>query len=598
MADPLERLIPGIVDAHGRPLPMPYNDQQWREEWHPQVLAHRIRVRRATEGSDRTSLLARAANIALCSQPNGDGWLYWLNTFGWILEPRNPSNSVHLPFITWPRQVQLIDEYVAMMATPAPSPLANIAVIKARDVGATWIDAAHNVYEWLFSAYWTSLIISTNEELVISLKNPKSYFYKMKYLLVPPLEGMRTPWLLPEGFEGFYPRAPHTTEGDLLNPVTGSVVNGSTTTEDAGRGDRRGAVTVEEAGTHDDFDAIYNNLQNVTDHTKVISSAHTRHGMGLYNLVHGEDGYTPPRIFHFRWHQVPGRGREWYDAKKSTMKEDEFRREVEIDWLAGSGEFVYPATQQMQPALSPATFGQQTVIILDDGYDDEFAIVWVQIDNTRHKVRVIGGYMNRHQPIDFYGYFLRGLPHGRYRWSTHDLAMMQWIRDNHLMHAVYYGDRHGDNTDLSSGKSPFQVLAEHHGIAVITRGDPAFNDLKAGRDALNELLPFLEFDAHHGAPDVLDALKRSRYPVRRGGSQPTTEIRGPIHDWTSHYRRDMEYFAQHHKGLFLPQRRGPLPRARTGGGFDPRQLAGRRHAPERTETLWTRESSRAEVATW
>jgi hypothetical protein len=585
--DRRQRLIPGIVDAQGTPLPMPHDQQSWLDGWYPQVMLHRIRARRATEGSDRASLLARAAHTALCRQPGGDGTLYLLNTFGWILEPRNAGEDKRLPFITWPRQAELLDELAAALATPPPAASANLAVIKSRDVGGTWMDVAHKCTQWLFSPLWFAMVISSDFSLAADWDDPKSYFYKVKFLLQSLPE-----WLLPAGFAGIHVRSPHAKEGILINPDTGSTLTASTTTPDAGRGNRLAEATLEEAGTLDEFDAIYNNLMHVTDHTIVISSAHVRHGMGLYNLVHGKEGYTPPRVFSFRWSDVPGRDEDWYRGKQSTMKAEEFAREVDIDWLAGSGDVAFPAIQRVEPGHFPYVPGWQTYISLDDGYDQDTAISGWQTDLDKGRLRCVFAYANSKKPIHYYGHLLTGqLPYG-YEWGEEERALAAWLRERAVYnHAIFYGDRHGDNTDLSSGKSPFAVLAEEFGIGVITSPGPESNNLKYRLDLVNEHLHLLDFDAEHGAPRVLEALKVSRHPRRRDSAQAVTEVKGVIHHGTeSHFRTTVDYLLVNIRWTFQGRQSAPPP-SRVGlGGFDPHRAgSGRRfRQPEEARTLWTR----------
>ncbi len=542
--------IPGIVDQHGRPLPMPMDKTKWHRDWYPQVLAHRIRVNEATKGNDRISRRARDAHIALCSQPGAAGTLYYANTFGWILEPRNDASSMRLPFITFPRQAELLQEYDRMDATEAPDALANMMMIKARTVGGTWISALRNIKRWRFDPYWFSAVVSADEHLVNDLKNPKAYFWKMKFMLTNQHE-----WLLPEGFRGFYPRAPHTTWGVLENPATGSVINGSTTTSDALRGDRRGEVTLDECGTYDDFDAIWNNMANVTYHIVGITSAQTKHGMGCYNLVHGKDGYTKPRLFFFKWDDVPGRGRRWFEGMKSTMKQDEFQREVLMEWFAGSGEFVYPQVRDREVGNFPFVPGWPVRVAMDDGWKDNTAISWYQKDLARGRWRCIAAYQNSGQPIRFYGHILTGTPHSSFRWTREEFELMEWIRECSLFEAIFYGDRHGANTEMTSGKSIFDVLSEEFGIYVISAMDPTRNDISYRIDAVQENLPHLDFDRGHGAPLVLEALQQQRWPERRGSSQATTDPKAPIKTIERHLAVGPEYLFINERNTFGEGRR-------------------------------------------
>lgn len=564
--------IPGLVRPDGTPLPMPLAIEEWGA-WYEEVLGHRVRVLRDTADTAANREMARTVQRGLCRQPGSAGLLYWLVTFGSILEPRNDADRVDQPFIPYPRQAELLKTICDVMDVPGEGSQSSLLVEKARAVGATWCDAAHNVWEWQFSRFFNALVISKTEETVDSKGDPSSYFWKMEYLLKK-----QPQWLLPKGFEF----EKHRIFRKLTNPDTGSVVTGATTTDDAGRAGRYKKVTIDEGAFLDSFGAIWNNLANVTYHRFTYSSANTRNGLDFYNLRFGREGYTSPRVFTFRWDEVPGRDQGWRTRMKESMKEEEFQREVELNYLAGSGDWVYPMAQTIEPGHFPFVPGWPVRVVIDDGYDDDFAIAWLQKDVTRRRVRVIAAYANKHRPLRFYGHLMLGQPSSEFRWSQDEIALMNWIREYGVFNAVYYGDRHGDNTDLTTGKSPFQVLAEEFGIVVITAADPERNSLKHRRDAAAELIPRLDIDEHHGAPLVLEALRYARFPRRNPGSQPTGEFKGPIHDGTSHFRSAFEYFAVNDRLEFSAsgfggERPTVLPRA-TVSGFK-RPEGGRRWNP-------------------
>lgn len=571
--------------------PVPMNNAAWARDWYPQILAHRVRVKALIEQPGRAGVDALRANMAYCANPGADGLIYLACTFGFILEPRNIGKkrlSVRMPYVLYPRQIELADEYDAMMQTVPPHPLANMAIIKSRDVGATWFDALHNIKEWLFTDMWWASIVSANEDLAADFKNPKSYFFKLHFLLKA-----LPPGLLPEGFRGFYPRAEHTPEKAIINPANGSILNAEATTMDATRGDRRAKVTSDESGTFDDFDAMWSNIGHVTDHHVTISTPQTRHGAGLYNLVHGKEGYTKPRLFFFRWHQIPGRDRNWYLAKKSTLKEDEAARELDLEWLAGTGEFIFTALKETEPGQFPFVAGWPVYVSIDDGWDDDFAIVWFQKDRRRGRIRVIAGYHNSHEELRYYGHLLLGQPTTKYHYGEWELELMRWIRENGIFKAVYYGDRHGDNTELISGKSPFRVLAEEFGISVITAPEPLRNDTKYRIDATKALISNgLDFDTEHGAPNVLEALQQTREPKRRGTWQRTTEFKAPVHGkYEAHYRAAVGYFAIQQE-YEIPDdgdaREAWRQEAVTIGGHDPVDAGRRfRRNEARDGELWT-----------
>ena len=570
------RTIFGLVRDDGTPIPLHYDEAGWRATTWPDILIHRLRIQMATAGADMASEDVRAAQRALCAQDGPDGLLYWLYTFGWILEPRNDGVNTRLPFIPYPRQLDLIDWVYWVMAQPIGR-YASGLVEKARSVGATWIAAAHTAKHWQFDPHmWVSGVISKTDEEVDNKADPGSYFWKLDYLLKN-----QPDWLLPAGFAGFHERSPHRSHAKIINPATDSIVVGSTTTDLAFVGKRLKKLDIDEGATLEGFDEIWANTASVTDHRIVYTTPRTRHTMGVYNLRYGHDGYISPAIFSFRWHEVPGRDEYWYASMRETMQDEKFEREINLNWRSDQGEFVYPHAWDIAPRDSFGFVpGWPIRVGIDDGWDDEFAIVWMQKDLAHNRWRVIAGYQYRGQPMKYYGQLLMGMPTPEFHWGERERELMAWIREYGIFNAVYYGDRHGDNTDLSSGKSPFQVLTEQTGIIVITAPDPNRNDLKFRIDAMNEAMPRIDVHTEHGALEVLDAFQNSRYPRRRETAQPTNEVRGPIHDSTAHFCAAAQYIFVNEQYESLVGRRGPsvrqgvditrrytAPRGRRGGSL-------------------------------
>lgn len=564
------REIFGMLNGDGSPVLWYYDDERWESITRKQVLKHRVRVKLATDGTDMASMDARALQAKLCARDSADGLIYWLTTFGWIFEPRNDGAHKKQPFIPYGRQLDLIDWKYWVRDQPLGQYSSGL-VEKSRAVGATWLFAADSAKHWQFDPNpWVGGAISRTDELVDNRGDPASYFWKVQYLLQ-----QQPDWLLPAGFAGFHERSPHRSHAKLINPDTDSVLVGSTTTDLSFVGARLSELHIDEAATLEGFNEVWNNTASVTDHRYAITTPRTRHTLGVYNLREGLEGYVRPAIFSFRWHEIPGRDEYWYAGMRETMKADLFEREINLNWRSDQGEFVYERAWDIQASDE---FGYQpgwpVIVGIDDGWDDECFITWMQRDVLNDRYRVIGGYSNRGKPVGFYGHILTGdplaedgLPPTEYQFSDHDLRMMEWVKACGLRKARFYGDRHGDNTEFGSGKSPFQVLTDKTGIIVITNSDKKHNDVQYRIDAVSAVLSKMDFHTGHGAPLVLEALKNSRYPKSRDTAQPTREARAPIHDQYSHPRSTVEYIFINERMMSRPPlRRKAAPERLRGAG--------------------------------
>jgi hypothetical protein len=546
---------------------MPREREAWKA-WAVQMLAHRMRVHDAC----RDDLDERKLQKALCRQPNGLGQIYFLVTFGWIYEPREDDDSAWAPFILFPAQAEFLLALDGAMQRPKGQ-YSSLAVPKARGVGATWLDMGDHLWRWLFKKNYQGRVVSRIEDLVDQPGNSDSMMWKLDFMVE------KLPyWLVPDQYST---RSRYRTHMMMRNPSNGNAISGEATQSGIGVGGRATKYTIDEAARLRDLDLVWGQLSETTNHRVAISTHNIEYSTHFWDMVQGENGWDPPLILPMAWHANLLRDEAWLEATRRTMRHDLFEREILMNPWAGISGWTHPEAKKKQ--LAPHILrrdGGSVLHGLDDGWDDDFACVWVQRQGDRYVV--LDGYQNSHKPVRYYGHLLKGELPGKFDWDSEAYRIAHWVQDHRTWHGLYYGDRHGDNTDITSGTSAWQVLRDEFGIYVMTN-PPTRNTLKDRRDALAEWLQDLEFADTPGAADVLHALKNNRFPTARSGSQPTAEYRKPIHDWTSHYVTALEYSAVH----IIDER--PVPLSRTGVTTATRNtflqpthsLYGRRRPPQR-----------------
>jgi hypothetical protein len=553
--------IPGIyLPGTTVPDPLPLSIDEWYG-WYNRQLARRLDVMREVNAPGVAGHKARIGHKGLCLTPGGLGHLYWLNTFCFISEPRG-ANSAVIPWVTWPRQAEMILQIHEAMAHPSPHPMANMATEKTRACGATWTDMSHHAWEWSFSPYYTGLLIGKTEDDVDRAGDQNAMMWKLDFILGRHLTraGNRYPtWLLPHGldWDNERKRGGNRTELQLNNPETGSTIRGEATTPDAGRGARVRKLTIDEAGFNEYFDLIWSSVQNVTDHAFAYSTANLKYP-GFYNLVKGLEGYTKPRTFRFEWHQIPGHDLDWYENQKASMKEDRFKVEILIDYHASQRhKYVYPDAQ----AVPIGDFGYEpglgkVSVVIDDGlYPDPTAILVLQHESGTEWHRIVAAYQNVGKTIDFYGGILTNDIPAKYtrHLTRHDLDFARWCGEIGLARvARFYGDRHGDQKNQVTGTSPFHVLQQDYGIYVNVNTTPEFNAIENRRESLASLVPWLKCNSKLGAPFALQMLQEHHLPDTTPNR--VTPITAGVHDDTSHLTSAFEYYAMN------------LPRHATGLG--------------------------------
>lgn len=526
-----------LTDTHlnipGLPA-MPLDSDAW-QDWAVQVLVHRERVRKDAAINPRN----RKVYEALCKQPFGLGQIYFANTFGWIYEPRNDDVTARSPMILYPRQALLLLARDACMRRPKGQ-YSSMAIPKSRGVGASWMACLDQWWRWRFKTTFQGRFVSRVEDLVDGVGNSDSIFWKLDYI-----SDNAPAWILPKGYStqrGTSTRA----HMKMVNPETGSAIIGEATTSGIGVGGRATCYDVDEAARIRSLQSVAGQLSETTNHRFFTSTHNIDISEDFWHMCHATGGWeASPVIFAMPWDCVPGRDEAWLIETRKTMTNEMFQREVMMNPHAGISTWVYPVAKTMSltdRAWNPASGLGLTG--MDDGYDDDFAIVWAQWDRASGKLIVLDSYQNSHKPISFYGSLLRGIPDNHYVWDQEALRLMAWIRRYQLWQNIHVGDRHGDNFDLTSGTSPWKKLQEEFGIPVLPSSH-VNNDHKSRRDALSEALTRIEFASTPGAHAALEAIANNRFPAKKEGSEFAAEHRKPIHDQTSHLTTTMEYLAMY-----------------------------------------------------
>lgn len=158
--------------------------------------------------------------------------LFWINTFGWTLDPRKLThNSTTLgartPFITWDYQEEALRGLEAWLEKPEDG-----LIEKSRDMGASWIVCGWMLWRWLYRDHQSFLMVSRKEMLVDG--DEDSLFAHIRFMM----KGLPL-WMIPKG-------SYKDIKLQLQNFRNGSVIDGESTTSNIGRGGRRTSILCDE----------------------------------------------------------------------------------------------------------------------------------------------------------------------------------------------------------------------------------------------------------------------------------------------------------------------------------------------------------------
>jgi hypothetical protein len=241
--------------------------------------------------------------------------LFYVNTFCWTYDPRE-ENPV-LPFNTYPFQ----DETMLNIADCIQLG-EDFSIPKSRAMGASWMGLTVFEWFWHFRCNLSFLLISRNEKYVDESGNPKSLFWKIDFL-----HKYQPKWLLPSGRE-MLSKDPNRRLLHLENADTGSVIDGESTTGDAGRGDRRTAMFIDEHAAFDLNDG-FKVLRATRDTANCRGFNSTPQGSGnaFYEVVHN----TAARQLRLHWRFHPVYNRGLYAVKDGEVELlDDFQGEVRV----------------------------------------------------------------------------------------------------------------------------------------------------------------------------------------------------------------------------------------------------------------------------
>jgi hypothetical protein len=241
--------------------------------------------------------------------------LFYVNTFCMTYDPRE-ENPV-LPFNTYPFQ----DETMLNIADCIQLG-EDFSIPKSRAMGASWMGLTVFEWFWHFRCNLSFLLISRNEKYVDESGNPKSLFWKIDFL-----HKYQPKWLLPSGRE-MLSKDPNRRLLHLENADTGSVIDGESTTGDAGRGDRRTAMFIDEHAAFDLNDG-FKVLRATRDTANCRGFNSTPQGSGnaFYEVVHN----TAARQLRLHWRFHPVYNKGLYAVQDGEVNLlDDFRGKVRV----------------------------------------------------------------------------------------------------------------------------------------------------------------------------------------------------------------------------------------------------------------------------
>lgn len=443
---------------------------------------------------------------------------WFINAFAYTFDPRTDAVVVNdLPFILHKFQEDFIDWLELRVQLPADG-----VVEKSRDMGITWTYLAWVLHGWLFKPGFHVLLGSRKEEMVDNFTE-KSLFGRLEYMI------KRLPgWLLPPGFQ----LRKHRRERRLVNPYNGNEIDGEATNLDFGRQGRYTAVFFDEAAMWRDLELSWGSASGSTNARIAVSTPNRHHPQNFfYDIRKQVDTHTIP------WDLHPNRDGDWARMMQNRLTEEEWEHEYNLSYQITATGKVYPSWNEVEKGHYPYQPGWELYTSWDFGIRDT-SIIWWQRNSETGRLRMIDSYQNHDKPIDFYVPFIKGSVPSEWPHKYEPEEMRMITEHGQWGQPVNYGDPAGRQRAATDGRSVIDVLNE---FGVYVHTNSSANDIDTRKQMTALGLRRLEVDIDR-CRKVDAAMTNARYPEIRNENSRTSEVRKPLHDWTSHFRTAVEFF--------------------------------------------------------
>ena len=234
----------------------------------------------------------------------------------------------------------------------------------------------------------------------------------------------------------------------------------------------------------------------------------------------------------------PRQDEAWRSLQRSRGSEAEWQQEAGGDWFAMQSDHVYPDAQKKQVGDFPwVPFAGPTFCAIDDG--THWAMWFIQYNESRGRFHIIDFYANSGKRTEFYGNLLRGRYKDGYDYGPNEHDIINLVHTMPINHFI--GDTHGAHVEQIAGMSVIEHLAREFGIYVnIDYMGMKYEDRMK---ALDDVLPYLDFNDTPRVKQGLYALANYRFRPTPEGKEVAREQRLPLHNDHSHAATALEFWA-------------------------------------------------------
>lgn len=480
-----------------------------------------------------------------------------------ILETRGGQHfeKGYHPFVPTPLQVR-VDQFLkarreaAKLDPETGKPGYGHGVIdKPREVGVTWICAADSIFNFLFDDVWDEMWMSAKEELVDGSR--QTIFGKFD-IMVERLDHNLWP---PRGFKPHR----HRNHMKLVNPENGNEINGTATTPEATRSLRGTQFKGDEAAYWPMLKEPYVAIIGAYDTAIFLSTADEKISHDFGEILENTRETHPEAVLDIDHREHPHFTEAWLESKDEKFAvlgaygADALKREIHKMGDAGVARRIYPEAAHVPLTGQPIDPRVLTIVGMDPGTDDEFAItLWQERGVWKDgfdppPIDLVWGWMDKGKDGRFIASMLTATPltgPNGYAYEDKDLALAEIM--SRLGRVVYYGCPGGDQRQANGQTWYTQIDMDAEEITggrvrIFVKTSHANKDryIPGRREAGRGLIKRMRCLDHPVPKTFLKAIQQNEYQRRSRQRPGVSEASADEHNWTSHPTRTMEAVASH-----------------------------------------------------
>ncbi len=246
--------------------------------------------------------------------------------------------------------------------------------------------------------------------------------------------------------------------------------------------------------------------------------------------------------FSFHYTDDPRKTEAWVEKQREKKSGEEFERELNMSYEGSLENTVYAAQFNL---CNFGSFPYDPAKRLFVGWDfglDATSMGWYQWDYEKDRWYLVDSFEKSNMDVGFFAPFITGIIEDGYTYTQQEIDKIK--EHKNWNKATHFGDPDVKKRayQVQGSISTRQVL-QKYGIYVQSKdwNGRTHYDLKQ-----NTLLFLkkLSINTDNNTNELFcDAIRNAKYPERTEGSQSTSPIDKPIHDWTSHSRTMLEYMA-------------------------------------------------------